>query len=92
MPYSVFGNGRATVVSAGTRVPLSSSTAIASVTVRALASNTGLIYVGNSAVSSANGFQLSASETVSMDIDNLSKVFIDSAVSGGGVSYAYVSS
>lgn len=90
-PYTVVGNGQTIVTTAGTRVPLASSTAVKSMTIRALASNTGLIYVGNTSVSSANGFQLSKSETVSLDLDNLSKVNIDSSVNGEGVTYIYLS-
>lgn len=90
-PYTIVGNGKTTVTTAGTRVPLASSTAVKSFTIRALATNTGLIYVGNTSVSSANGFQLSKSETVSLDLDNLSKVNIDSSVNGEGVTYIYLS-
>lgn len=90
LPYTILGNGKTTVTTAGTRVPLAASTASTSITIRALSTNTGLIYVGNSSVSSSNGFQLSARETVSMDLDNLAKVFIDSSVNGEGVTYIYL--
>lgn len=89
-PASIVGNGLTTVTTAGTAVPISSSTAVKSVTVRALKINTGYIYVGSSSVSSSNGFQLSAQETVSLDIDNLSKVYIDSSVNGEGVTFIYL--
>lgn len=91
LPYSIVGSGVQTVTTAGTRVALASTTAIKSVTVRAKSVNTGLIYVGSSIVASSNGFQLSAGETVSIDIDNLSKVYIDSAVNEEGVSFIYLS-
>lgn len=89
-PYTVLGNGKTTVTTAGTRVQLGSSTSTGSITVKALAANTGTIYVGNTTVSSSNGFQLSAGDTVSMDLDNLSKVWIDSSVNGEGVSFVYI--
>lgn len=89
-PYSIVGNGLTTVTTAGTAVQVQSTTAIKSLTIRALKSNTGLIFVGSSAVSSANGFQLSPQETVSLDIDNTSKVYIDAAVSGEGVTFIYL--
>jgi hypothetical protein len=89
-PGTIVGNGVTTVTTAGTEVALASSTSIKSVTVKALSTNTGFIYVGSSSVSSANGFELSSSETVSIDIDNLSKVYIDSSVNGEGVSYIYL--
>jgi hypothetical protein len=88
-PFTILGNGKTTVTTAGTAVQLASSTTIGSVTVRALASNTGKIYVGSSSVSSANGFQLSPQETVSVDINNLNKVWLDADTNGEGVTYIY---
>lgn len=89
-PYSILGNGVQTVTTAGTSVQLSSPSAIKSITIRAKSTNTGFIYVGASTVSSANGFQLKASETVSLDIANIGTVWIDSSVNGEGVSYIYL--
>lgn len=83
------GSGKTTVTTAGTRVALGSSTTTASVTIKALISNTGLIYVGNNTVASTNGFQLSPGDTVSIDTDNLTDINIDSAVNGEGVTYIY---
>lgn len=83
-------NGKTTVTTAGTRVVLASSTVVQSVTIKALAANTGTIYVGNSSVSSSNGFQLAAGDTVSLDIANLNTVNIDSSVNAEGVTYAAV--
>jgi hypothetical protein len=58
-------------------------------TVKALSTNTGLIYVGDATVTSANGFVLSASESVSMDVENTSLVYVDSSVNAEGVSVIY---
>lgn len=80
-------NGKKLVTTAGTRVTLASSTTCKSVTIKALRSNTGLIYVGDSAVSSSNGLELSAGESVNLDIANLQTVNIDSTVNGEGVTY-----
>lgn len=80
-------NGKKTVTTAGTRVTLASSQAVKSVTIKALATNTGLIYVGDSSVSSSNGYQLSAGESISIDIANLNTVNLDSSVSGESVTY-----
>jgi hypothetical protein len=79
--------GKTTVTTAGTRVVLASAQAITSVTIKALAANTGTIYVGGSSVASTNGFQLAKSESVSMDITDLSTVYIDASVNGEGVTY-----
>ena len=89
-PYSILGNGVQNVTTAGTAVQLASSNAIKSITIRAKSTNTGIIYVGTSTVSSANGFQLSSQETVSLDIANISTIWIDSSVNGEGVSYIYL--
>lgn len=87
-PGSSILNGRETVAVAGTAEPLATtSTPIISVTVKALAGNTGMVYVGNEDVDNSNGFVLDAGEPVSIDIDNLSKVYIDVDVAGEGVSW-----
>lgn len=85
-PTTIF-DGKTTVTTAGTRVALASSQAVQSVTIKALSTNTGIIYVGNSSVSSSNGFQLSAGDSISMDISNLATVFLDSVNNGEGVTY-----
>lgn len=90
LPYSILGNGQTSVVTAGTPVPLATNTATTTITVRAFSANTGFIYVGTTGVSSSTGFILSADETVSFDLDNLDKVFINSSVNGEGVSYIYL--
>lgn len=86
VPTTIY-NGKKTVTTAGTRVTLASSQAVKSVTIKALSTNTGFIYVGDTSVASTNGFQLSAGETISMDIANLNTVNLDSSVSGESVTY-----
>lgn len=83
-------HGRVTVNSPGTRVQFGTNT-VKSIVVKAFASNTGLIFVGGSAVVSTDGFQLSAGDTVSLDIVQTSTVWIDSEVSGEGVTWLAVS-
>ena len=56
-------------------------------TIKALAANSGTIYVGNSSVSSTNGYQLAAGESVFLEVANLNTVNIDSSVNGEGVTY-----
>ena len=83
-------NGNKNVTTAGTRVTLASSTSCKSVTIKAKIANTGTIYVGDTSVSSSNGFALAAGETVSLDIANLNTVNLDASVSGEGVTYVGV--
>jgi len=90
LPAGTVGNGQNTVASAGTAEALAGSTAIESVTIKALHANTGMIYVGDSGVDSTNGFVLDAGETVSMDVDNLADIYIDADTSTDGVSFLYI--
>lgn len=83
-------NGQKTVTLAGTAEVLGASTVIQSIVIQALGANTGFIYVGDSGVSSANGYVLRRNASVAFDIDNLADVFIDSSVNGEGVSFATV--
>lgn len=87
---TTLNSGQTNVATAGTQVVLGPATTIKSVTVKAKHTNTGLIFVGASTVDSATGFILSAGDSVSVDIDDLSDVWIDSSVNGEGVSYIYV--
>ena len=89
-PGESIGSGQKTVAAAGTAEVLGSSTATQSIIVKALAGNTGNIYVGGSGVTSSNGFVLAAGDTVSIDTDNLSDVYIDADNSGEGVSYLII--
>jgi len=80
--------GQQTVSVAGTAVILTSVTTTATITVRAHDNNTGNIYVGDSSVSSANGYILSEGETVSFDVNHASiNICIDADTGGDGVSF-----
>jgi len=80
-------SGQKNVSSAGTAEALGSATDIISVTIKAKSSNTGNIYVGGSDVSSSNGLILEPGDAVSLDINDLSTVYIDADTNGEGVSY-----
>lgn len=87
-------DGVTTVTTAGTDVPLAASTACVSVTIQAQTDNTGLIAVGGAGVdatiATGTGNVLEAGDAITIDIDNLSKVYIDATVSGDGVRYTYL--
>ena len=79
-----------TVTTAGTQVPLMASKTIAyNVKMKALSTNSGTIYLGNSAVSSANGVEYLPGEPEFFDHVDLNTVYIDSSVDGEGVSFSY---
>ena len=87
---------RKTVTTAGTAVPLSAeSLPVSSFTIRAKASNTGLIYVGKEDVDNSK-VPLQATEAVSWEGTStpnaldLSEVYIDASVDGEGVDVFYV--
>ena len=87
IPSSIY-HGQKTIASAGTEEAIGSSQAISSgVTVKALAGNTGIVYVGANPVTSSTGFELSAGEQVFLEVANIATVFIDVATNDDGVSY-----
>lgn len=63
---------------------------IKSVVIRALSTNVSGIWVGPSAVTSANGYRLDAKDAIAIEIDSLAKVFIsvDNASATDGVTWA----
>ncbi len=87
IPTAIY-HGKTTVTTPATQVVLAASQAILSgVTIKAEASNTGIIYVGASAVSSADGFELAAGEQLFLEVANLATVWIDASIGTDGVTY-----
>jgi len=86
------------VATAGTRVQLSTTVKhVVKLSVKALSTNTNLIYIGDNTVSNLVGYQLSAKEVMELSgvfakdnfIFDLSEIYIDSAVNGEGVTVSY---
>ena len=88
MAENIF-HGQSTVVNHGTAEQLTNTDFRAYVvTIKALADNTGNIYVGGKTVSSIYGFILATSEEVTVFVDNVdTDLYIDSDVDGEGVSF-----
>lgn len=86
-------DGRKVVTTAGTAVALGSTTAIKRVYIQAEADNTGVIVVGASTVvaslSTRRGIALNAGDTLTLDIDDIADVYLDSTVNGDGVTFTY---
>lgn len=85
-------SGRATVASAGTRVQLSTtSTAVLSIAVQAATDNTSAVTVGGpdvvGAIATRKGIALAAGASISLDVNDLSKVYVDAITSGDDVTY-----
>lgn len=87
-------DGNKAVTTAGTRVQFSTGNfPCVSVTMTANSANTGIICAGGSTVvatsASRTGIPLSAGDTAIIEVANLNKLWLDSTVSGEGVSYYY---
>ncbi len=87
-------SGQKVVTTAGTAVALGTQATLGGeVWIKALSTNTGLIYVGNDGagdVANNNGFVLSKNEWVELDMckaSSLASIMIDSSVNGEGVSW-----
>lgn len=106
MPSSDFKivGAQKTVAAAGTREPLATGAAsnirVRGVIIKALGTNGGNVFVGDSTVSSTVGYILAANEVVNISVSDddwdqgkgidLATVYLDVAVGGEGVSYLAV--
>lgn len=92
--YRTISDGTKTVTSAGTRVPLvSSATPCKRVDMTASYTNTDMVVVGASSVVAAaltrRGVPLAPGQTYTFYPSDLADVYIDSVVSGEGVTFVY---
>ena len=88
---TTIGDGTKSVTTAGTAVQLSDTTVVCFyVLITAKPANTGNIYIGGENVASTRGIICFPGQTMRIDIDDLSKIYIDSAEDGEGVVYTYV--
>jgi len=88
------GDGRTVVTTAGTRVALAGSTVAKTVIITAETDNTGIVVVGAAAtvvalLATRRGTPLNAGDTLSLPIDNLADIGLDSTVSTDGVTYSF---
>ena len=87
--------GTTTVSTSGTEVQLSNTTSrVSSIQVKALAANSGIVYFGDSDVTTSNGYELSAGNTVSVNSADaggtvaFSTLYLDAA--GNGVKASWI--
>lgn len=84
-------SGQKLVTTAGTAVTMGTGRVNGSLMIKALSTNTGLVYVGNDGagdVTSANGFELDAGEAVVFEyVGSMASLYLDSAEDGEGVSW-----
>ena len=87
-------SGRKTVTAAGTAEPLvAASTPCEKVDIQAELDNTGEIVVGGSGVIAAagtrKGIALRAGDSYTLEIDDVTDIYIDATVNGEGVTFNY---
>lgn len=84
-------SGQTTVTTAGTEVALGTGLPQSAVLVKALSTNTGIMYVGNAGdgtVASTTGYPLSAGDQLIFEyVDDLSKIMVDASVNGEKVAW-----
>jgi hypothetical protein len=96
MTFTVFKDGKATLAAAGTRQQLSTtSVPCAKLTITAGVSNAGTITIGGSTVvgaddSTKSGTILEALGSITLEIDDLSKVWFDGTNTGDTIAYSYL--
>ncbi len=93
---SSIGHGKKTVTTAGTDVALATSGSCSKVIIQAYNANTGFIAVGGEGVNAADangdGILLDAGDSVEVETDALTDIYIDATVNGEGVRFFYFSS
>ena len=82
-------SGAKTVAVAGTAEALGGSAACQKIIMTAEDDNTGKIYYGGASVSSSIGDYLFPAQKITIEIDDISKVFIDADTSTDGVKFTY---
>jgi hypothetical protein len=89
--YTSVDDNRKVVATAGTAEALAVSSSIESVTIQAELTNTDVIVIGGINVVAAEptrrGIALEAGDTITIDIDDPSKIYLDSVVNGEGVTF-----
>lgn len=91
-PATSIGDGSKDVTTAGTRVQLTATpTPCKYVVVTAKSANTDTIWVGGATVAAGSGRPLVSLQAEKIDINDVSKIYIDSVVNSEGVTFFYVS-
>ena len=93
----IFDIGTTTVSTSGTEVQISNTTnRVRYIQVKALSGNSGLVYFGVSDVSTSNGYELSAGNTITVNFADLggtvafSALYLDAATNGDKACWAVV--
>ncbi len=88
------GHGVMTVTTAGTDLVLAASTACKIVIIQAQTDNTNPVAVGatgvDATIATGTGILLYPGEVITLEVDNLTDVYVDALTSGEGVRYTYL--
>jgi hypothetical protein len=68
-----FSYGQTTIGT--TEVQLPAAACVKGVLVKALSTNTGIVYIGKTGVLATTGYELTAGEAVTIEVDNVNKLF-----------------
>lgn len=79
--------GTKNVTTSGTAEQLDTATVNSYVKIKALSGNTGDVYIGDSTVTTTNGYPLSAGEEIKLNVTDLSNISLDVDTDGEGVKY-----
>lgn len=84
--------GQDTVTTAGTAVPLNGGESLtvpdgASLAIRANSDNSNTVYIGDSSVDSSTGLEKTPGDGVSLNVTDVSTVYVDADGAGDGVSW-----
>ena len=93
----IFDAGTTTVSTAGTEQQISNtSNRVLYLKAKALAANSGLVYIGVSDITATNGYELSAGNEIELNFADvggtilLSTVYVDAATNGDKVCWAVI--
>ena len=86
--HSTIANGSNTDIDTSAEV-LGGSAACKEVVIQAATTNTGIVYVGASGVSTTTGIALNAGDAFSFNIDNIDNVYVIASAVNQAVSYVY---
>ena len=86
--YSTIADGSNTDIDTSAIV-LGPSAACKEVVIQASASNTGIVYVGATGVTTTTGIALNAGDAFSFNIDNIDNVYVIASANNQAVSYVY---
>lgn len=82
------GTGQTVAAAGPTRAQLASVACARGLMVSPLAGNGGSVYIGNSAVTTANGLEIPQGATpIWLPVDNANRLYVTAATAGWGVSY-----